>query len=238
MNHPSISAIITAYNEERTVAAAIDSTEKALRSYTKDYEIIVVNDCSHDHTGIIINKKAKTNHRIIPIHNSKNSNIGYNLRIGVHQANKEYIFALLAADNYPDIIYYQNLLSAIGTNDIVIGYQVNYGNRVWLRRFLSRGFTLIMNILFGLRIRYYNGPIIVKKEIWQTIPMTTNGFAYMAEVVATLLKRGLTYTEIPIVLTPELKGVNFWALRRNIFNVSKTIVSLFWRLNLKRQWYV
>lgn len=234
-NPPSISAVITAYNEERTLADAVHDTEAALKKYNEDYEIIVVNDASLDRTGAILEELACHNKHIVAIHNAVNKNIGYNLRVAVHQATKQYIFALIGADNYPTPEVFQRLLNAVGITDMVIGYQINYGNRTWFRRLLSHQFSNAMNWLFWQKIHYYNGPIIVATKEWQTVPMTTNGFAYMAEVVVTLLKRGLTYIEVPVSLTPERKGMNWWALRRNIGPVIKTIASLFWRLNIKKE---
>ena len=102
---------------------------------------------------------------------------------------------------------------------------------------MSWAFTKIMNVLFGFNVRYYNGPLIVRTKVWQTVPMTTNSFAHIAEVTVTLLKRKLSYTEIPFALSPERKGVNLKMLRRNTVSVLKTLASLFWRLNVKNDLY-
>lgn len=237
MSNPSITAVITAYNEEKTIAGAIAATDEALKKHTDDYEVIVVNDCSKDKTGAIADNLAKNNKHLRVIHNERNMNIGYNLRVAVAAASKDHVLAFISADNYPSQEYFEKLLTAVDKKDIVIAYLVGYGDRPKLRRFVSWFFVKIMNILFWQKIRYYNGPLIVPAQMWRTVPMTTNGFAYMAEVTATLLKRGVSYTEVPFMLTPELKGVNFWALRRNIWSVTRTLFSLFWRLNVRRQYY-
>lgn len=234
----SVTVVITAFNEEETVQAAIMATDAALQRFTSDYEIIVVDDGSRDRTGVIVDEAARSNSRVRPIHNPTNMNLGYNLRRAVAEARKEYTFAFVSADNYPNPEHFHNLLSAIGAKDIVIGYLIGYGNRTWLRRMLSIVFTKIMNVLFWNTIRYYNGPLIVPTRLWRTVPMTTDGFAYMAEVTATLLKRGASFTEMPFALTPERKGFNIAVLKRNIWSVTKAVASLFWRLNIKKQYYV
>lgn len=236
--HHSVTAVITAFNEEATVASAIAATDAALARFTDDYEILVVNDGSRDRTGAIADECARADARVRVLHNPENRNLGYNLRRAVAEARKEYTFAFVSADNYPSPEHFHNLLSAIGRRDIVIGYLIGYGNRTWFRRLLSIVFTAIMNLLFGNRIRYYNGPLIVRTAVWRTVPMTVGGFAYMAEVTATLLKRGVSYTEVPFTLTPERKGANFRMLRRNTGSVLLAIVSMFWRLNIKKQYYV
>lgn len=235
--HPSVTAVITAFNEEETIAAAIAATADALRNYTSDYEILVVNDGSRDHTGAIADQAARENPRVRVLHNPTNMNLGYNLRRAVGEARKEYTFAFVSADNYPNPEHFRNLLGAIGKRDIVIGYLIGYGNRTWLRRFLSIAYTKSMNLLFWNSIRYYNGPLIVKTDVWRTVPMTVGGFAYMSEVTATLLKRGCTYTEVPFALTPERKGVNLKMLKRNTGSVLRALISMFWRLNIRRRYY-
>jgi|SRR3989344_3800224 len=238
MQKHSLSVVVTAYNEEKTIANAVRDTDNALLKYGGDYEIIVVNDASMDKTREILDALPK-NDRWRVVHNAVNHNTGYNMRLGVSMANKEYCLCFVNADTYPSEETFRELFSAIGEKDVVLGCLAGYGrDRTWMRRFLSWTFVKVMNVLFCLHIRYYNGPVIVKTSVWRTVPMTTNGFAYMAEVVATLLKRRMSYVEIPVVLSPERKGVNVAVLRRNFLNVAGTLASLFWRLNVKKELYV
>ena len=69
MNHFSISIVMTAYNEEKTVAEAIAATEKSLRENTSDYEIIVIDDASSDGTKEITDALAKNNPQLRIVHN-------------------------------------------------------------------------------------------------------------------------------------------------------------------------
>src|SRR5688572_8856677 len=51
---PSISAFFPAYNDAGTIASMVVSTDATLRTLTDDYEIIVVNDGSPDHTAQVL----------------------------------------------------------------------------------------------------------------------------------------------------------------------------------------
>lgn len=236
---PALTVLITAYNEEKTIAEAFDATVNALKKYKADYEIIVINDGSIDATGKIIDALTKKNKRLHIVHNKRNKNLGYNMRLGVSLAKKEYCMAFVNADGPPTQDTFKKLFPAIGKKELVLGYSLNYGNRHWFRKFLSLIFVKVMNFLFGFDIRYYNGPIILKTKTWQSVPMTINSFAYMAEVTATLLKRGVTYTEVPVVFSiPEQKGINLAMLRHNIWGVTVAIASIWWRVNIKKILYV
>lgn len=239
MSSLSLTVIITAYNEEKTVAAAIAATQRALKRYTDDYEIIAINDGSMDTTGKILDTIAKKIKRLRIVHNKLNRNLGYNMRLGLSLAKKQYCMAFVNADGPPTQNSFSQLFSAIGKKQLVLGYSPNYGNRHLFRRFLSWAFVKILNFLFGFHIRYYNGPIILKTKVWQTVPMTINSFAYMAEVTTILLKREVTYMEVPVVFSiPEQKGINIAMLRRNIWGVATALVSIYWRTNIKKKLYV
>ncbi|MCL5072002.1 MAG: glycosyltransferase family 2 protein [Actinobacteria bacterium] len=239
MSKPSLTVLVTAYNEEKTIAESIHSTVSALKKYLGDSEIIVIDDGSADNTGKVIDALAKKNKSLRVVHNKLNRNLGYNMRLGVSMAKKEYCMAFINGDGPPTEEAFSKLFATIGKKGLVLGYSLNYGNRHWFRRFLSWAFVKVMNFLFRFNIRYYNGPIILKTKVWQSVPMTTNNFAYMAEVTTTLLKRHVTYIEVPVVFSiPEQKGINLKMLSRNIGGVAITLGSLFFRLNIKKQLYV
>ena len=51
---PSISAFFPAYNDAGTIASMVVLTDRTLRQLTDDYEVIVVNDGSKDHTAQVL----------------------------------------------------------------------------------------------------------------------------------------------------------------------------------------
>lgn len=238
ISRPSLTILITAYNEQKTIAEAIATTEKALKKYGGDYEIIAIDDGSFDDTGKIMDTLAKKKKQLRIIHNKLNRNLGYNMRLGVSLAKSKYCMAFVNADGPPTEETFDKLFSAIGKKQLILGYSLNFGNRHLLRRLLSWTFVKIMNFLFGFNIRYYNGPIILKTKLWLSVPMNIDNFAYMAEVTATLLKRGITYTEVPVIFSiPEQKGINIAMLRRNIWGVITAIASIYLRVNIKKKLY-
>lgn len=233
----SLTVVMTAYNEEETVAHAVAATNKALAQYVNDYEIIIIDDGSTDRTGEISDALAKENPRIKAVHNKPNKNIGYAMQLGAQIATKEYCLTFISADNYPDEESFKNLLSSFGEKDVTLAYLKGYGDRHWTRRLVSFLYVAGINLLFGLRIRYYNGPTIAKTKERRTIPSMTDGVAQLAVVTTTLLRRGLSYKEVPITLSPERKGLNVQTLKRNLPDVIKTLALLFWKLNIKKEFY-
>jgi glycosyltransferase involved in cell wall biosynthesis len=122
------SAIICAYNEEKTIENVILSAKE---NYVVN-DIIVVNDGSTDATGKII-KSLKNRVTMTDIHFEKNKGKGYAMAIGIEKALND-IIVFIDADlsNLNQNHYYQLVDPIVGdVADMVLGQAtetlINYG---------------------------------------------------------------------------------------------------------------
>lgn len=92
---PMVSVIMPAYNASKTIEAAIISV---LNQSFKDFELIVVNDCSVDDTEAVVRRLAQSDNRIRIFNNEKNSGVAYSRNLGVEKAFGEWI-AFLDSDD-------------------------------------------------------------------------------------------------------------------------------------------
>ncbi|MDR3574629.1 MAG: glycosyltransferase [Anaerolineaceae bacterium] len=90
---PRISVILPVYNAERYLAAAIDSI---LAQTYPDFELIIINDCSSDHTPEILS--AYTDQRMRVINNASNLKLSKSLNLGIEIARGSYIARMDADD--------------------------------------------------------------------------------------------------------------------------------------------
>lgn len=93
MSNPKISIIMPAYNAEKYIGYAIDSI---LNQSFKDFEFIIIDDCSTDKTAEII--KSYGDLRIRYIKNEKNLNHPACRNIALNLARGEYVAELDADD--------------------------------------------------------------------------------------------------------------------------------------------
>jgi len=228
---PSISIIIPALDEEKGLAPTVELIVKAIGQRFHDYELLIFDDGSQDRTGQIADQLAIHNRHIRVIHHQQNMGLGYAYRKGVALASKEYVTFLPGDTNgilLPADI--ENIFNAVGQAEIVLVHVLTDA-RPLLRRVISRNFTGVMNLLFGLKVKYFNGPNIYKGVLIKQVKMSTDSYGLFAETLTRLLKSGHSYVEVGV--PNRDRNSNSKALRlKNFIQVSQIILKLFWEIQI------
>ncbi len=230
---PSLSIIVPCYNEGKNISATVASINESIKAVKKfsASEILIFNDKSTDDTGEVADKLQKTNKNVTVIHNKRNMGFGYNYTEGVRQAVKDYIL-MVPGDNEIPAEAITNILRHVGSADLIIPYTVNPEVRPLPRRIVSQAFVALFNTLFGLSLKYYNGPCVIKGDLLKKVPMRTHGFAYMAAILVRLLKQGASFTEVPMRIQYRETGSSKAFAPRNVLSVLTSIIQLFWEVRL------
>ncbi|TMD62313.1 MAG: glycosyltransferase [Chloroflexi bacterium] len=92
MSPRSLSVILPAYNEEALIGQTLFTVMSALTSWMQDFEVIVVNDGSKDHTADIVARLAAHDQRIHLINHPVNKGYGAALVTGFESVTKELAF--------------------------------------------------------------------------------------------------------------------------------------------------
>ncbi len=228
---PSLTVVVTAYNEEENLRKTVATARDVLRGVISDYEILIIDDASSDGTSRIADDLAREISHTRVVHHSKNMNQGPSYKESVGLATKEYHY-LIPGDDMIERESLRRIVSATGRADIILPYVENMEIRHPLRSGVSRMFVEAMNLLFGLKLRYYNGPVIVRTELLRSINVSTS-FMFVADTVVKLLRKKHTYLEVPMKFNRDAKGANLRAIRRNFFSVLLNILKLFWEVRVK-----
>jgi len=232
-----LSIIVPAYNEEQGLRSAVDSLFALLsdNGMSSDSEILIFNDCSLDKTGEIADDLARNIGIVRVFHNKKNRGLGFNFREGARQSKGEYV-TWFPGDNENLPQSFIDTISRIGEADIIIPYTDNMEVRPFLRRLVSRIYTDLNNLFFGLHLKYYNGLSVYKRDLLLSVlPKIGDSFAFSAQILIMLLKSGASFVEVPIKIQSKPGGKSSAFRVRNIIGVIKAILSLFWRINIKRE---
>jgi glycosyltransferase involved in cell wall biosynthesis len=231
---PTISIIIPAYNEEGNISGTVNEVLTAFGDRFGDYEILIVNDGSKDRTGEVAEALAAKNPRVQVIHNSPNMGFGYSYRRGVQAARCEYV-GFFPGDDCLPAEGIEAVFDQVGKADIVSHYTSNLEVRLPSRRVISRLYTWLMNTLFCLKLDYYNGPTIHRREVIQNVTISTYGFAFLSEIMVRLIRSGYSYRQIGTPIRERATGSSKAFRPKNVVTVVKTVLTLFWDVQVRNR---
>ncbi len=235
MIKPTISVVVPALNEEASIADAVREAVASMRDRFGDYELLLFDDGSTDRTGAIMEELAAADPRHIRvIHNATPRNLGGVYKQGIERARMEYL-VMVPGDNENPGAAMQAPFDAIGRADIVLPYPVNSAVRGFGRHLVSQLYLGLLNHLFGLHIRYYNGTVIHRTANLKGLSIKTSSFAYQAEILIKLLCAGKSFVEVPIEIEPPKVGRRSRAFRwKNVVEVGRTLGALFVDIRMRR----
>src|SRR3989338_4705813 len=126
-------------------------------------------------------------------------------------------------DNEIDSISVARVICAIGSADMVVTYTENPEVRSLLRRLISRVFTIILNVMYHRRVRYFNGINVYRIDQLRRALPETPSFAYAAEILLTLLREGASFVEVPMRILPR-QGRSTALRWENLVSVSRAML--------------
>jgi dolichol-phosphate mannosyltransferase len=221
---PSVTFIVPALNEAANLEAAVAGI-RAAAGRVERRQVLIFDDGSTDGTGTLADRLAAEDKDVRVVHNRRTMGLGYNYFRGIELAEGEYSVMVPGDGEIPREAL-EPLLARAGEADLVIPHMTGSEARPLGRRLLSRGFTGLMNLLFGLRLRYYNGPCLLRTELVRKVKLRTHGFAYMAAILVTLLRAGHTHVEVAIPLKYRRHGGSKALRPGNILSVLGTVLRL------------
>lgn len=190
-----LSIIIPAYNEEKTIVTILDRINEVKLIKNIEKEVIIVNDCSTDHTESVIQHYIG-HHDNLTISYFKyfkhevNQGKGAAIHTGIAQATGEYLLVQDADLEY-DPGEYNTLLKPIvlGSADVVFGSRFMGGNPHRILFFWhsigNKFLTFLSNMFTNLNLTdMETGYKLFRTDIIQRIALNEKRFGFEPEVTA------------------------------------------------------
>jgi glycosyltransferase involved in cell wall biosynthesis len=153
--HPSVSAVLPAYNEEAVIAETVTRTAGALTELgVADFEILVIDDGSKDATAARASSANDAGTRVRVVSHPRNRGYGAALRTGFDAATCEAVF-LMDSDGQFDPTEISRLLAMYGPDRVICGYRIRRKD-TWARRLYHKAFFGIVRLGFGPTVRDVN----------------------------------------------------------------------------------
>lgn len=189
---PTLSIVIPAYNEERTIHLILDKVRQVDLHPGWSKEVIIVNDCSRDNTEGAI-KSYQAAHPEFPmryIAHEVNKGKGAALHTGIHYASGEYTIIQDADLEYDPEEYNILLIPVIkGFADVVYGSRFMGGNPHRILFFWhsigNQFLTRISNVFTNLNLTDMETCYkLFRSDIIKNIRLKENRFGFEPEVTA------------------------------------------------------
>lgn len=211
----TLSIIIPAYNEERTIGAVLEAILNApLKGSAFQLEIIVVDDGSTDKTSKIVST-FKDAHLIRQANQGKGAAVQRGLRESagdfflVQDADMEY-----DPRDYEQLLYaLPHMYAAVVYGSRVKGQIVGRGWRLFIGKHPAQGFGPWMAnwiIAFWILLLYgrwvtdpLTGYKLYPTQIIKSMQIQSKGFEADHEITAKLIRQGVPIIEVPIRYTPR-----------------------------------
>ena len=237
MPDPSLLLLIPAYNEERRIEPVLrDYAQFFGRNYSGRYHIIVVLNGCRDNTLGVVQQVAKEFPSIIWLDFPAPIGKGGALIEGLKLAKHGDLIGYVDADGATGPEAFLELARHIGDADCVIGSRwlpgaVLHQAQTRLRRFISRCFHFIVELLFWLHVKDTQCPCkLLRCDAVEKIHSTLciADLAFDVNLLVSLKRAGFKIMEVPIEWTDKVGS----KVTSSLFRSSLTMFLSVWRIRL------
>jgi glycosyltransferase involved in cell wall biosynthesis len=195
---PSLSIFFPAYNDAGTIASLALIAHMTARELTDDYEIIVVNDGSPDHTGELLDEMARHFPWLKVVHHEKNRGYGGALRTGFATASKDLVFYTDGDAQY-DPRELAELHRTLGPEvSFVNGYKIGRSDPVH-RIVIGRVYHWFVRTVFGLRLRDVDCDFrLMRRQVLERISLTRSSGVICVELMKKVQDHGFRIAQVPV----------------------------------------
>ena len=234
-SRPSLSIFFPAYNDAGTITSMALLAHMTARTLTDDYEVIVVDDGSPDHTGEILDEMTRHFPWLKVVHHGENRGYGGALRTGFRTASKELVFYTDGDAQYDPREMVKLHAALLPGVDFVNGYKIDRHDPLH-RKVIGRIYHLFVKILFGLRLRDVDCDFrLMRRDIFRKVELTRSSGVICVELMKKVQDQGFRLAEVPVHHYHRSYGKSQFF---NFPRVGRTLVDLtrlWWELVVRKE---
>jgi glycosyltransferase involved in cell wall biosynthesis len=207
----------------------VQTSQKVLPELADRWEIIPVNDGSKDKTGEIIDRLAKADPNVRPVHHEKNKGYGGAVISGYNAAKGDFVF-FTDGDLQFDLRELTLLIEKLDEGDLVLGYRKN--RRDPLQRKLNAFmWGSLVKSLFHFKVRDVDCAFkLIKRRVIDKVKLSAEGALVSTELLARANKAGFRFVEVGVTHYPRTAGTQTGAKLSVILKAFRELFKLYGRI--------
>jgi glycosyltransferase involved in cell wall biosynthesis len=231
----SISAFFPAYNDGGTIPSMVMVTDRILRKLADDYEIIVVNDGSTDHTADMLEELQIHYPNLRVIDHVKNRGYGGALRSGFTNSTKEWVFYTDGDAQYDAREIVQLIGQMRDGIDAINGYKIQRHDPP-IRIVIGRLYHNAVKLAFGLKIREVDCDFrLMRRKIFDVVQLQSNSGVICVELVKKTQDAGFNFVEVPVNHFHRAYGRSQFFNFARVSAVGLALFKLWWELVVQKK---
>ena len=227
----SLLIVIPAYNEELNIERVVDN----LTEHFPQYDYVVVNDGSKDHTAEICRRRG---YRLLDL--PTNLGLAGGFQAGLKLADRMgYDYAIqLDGDGQHDPAYIQGMLEQMEHSgaDVVIGSRfVTEKKPFSLRMIGSFIISTAMRLTTGQRVKDpTSGMRMFNKEMIKVFALNMN-YGPEPDTISYMLKQGARVSEVQVKMDERTEGTSYLTFAKSILYMLRMSVSILFIQNFRKK---
>lgn len=223
----SISLAIPAFNEEASLERTVRMYIDALAATASDFEIVLLDDGSTDHTRLIIERLVAGHPGVIrSVRHERNQGIAEACEDVQRAAQKEFVLALGADGQYdPEII--PACLAHAETCDVLLckRKEKHYG---FFRAVVSALYRLICRACFGFDLQDPGGAKMIRRTLFDVLPVRSKSVFREPERAIRAAWNGYRMETVEVTCVPRQAGKARGCNMRLILSAFRDVCLLWW----------
>jgi dolichyl-phosphate beta-glucosyltransferase len=236
VSKPAVSFILPAYNEGKFIEGVLEGLDSAVNGDGLRCEVIVVDDGSVDDTRLRASSYAAGKWYVRVFGYDRNVGKGFAVKTGFWKAVGDAV-VFVDSDLDIDVEQIRRYVDALKRGDIVVGSKWHRDSVVevsFVRRFLSRGFNVLVRLLTGVGVSDTQAGIkAVRREAFCEVfrRLSVKRYAFDVELLVLARLLGLRVVVLPV----RLKLSSRFSLGE-VWRMFYDLLGIAYRLRVKK-WY-
>jgi glycosyltransferase involved in cell wall biosynthesis len=212
----SLSMLGWALNEEESIAGYIERAESFLRGLADDFELIIIDDGSSDRTAEIVREYQKTRPWLRLHSNGRNRGSGYNTKLAVSLARKDYLFWQMVDWSYdlsslpaslPHLEKDCDVLQGVRQGTISLSGLLRRRSDTAYKGLVSLANYLLVRLLFRLPVADYQNVTVYPTRLIHSVTLESESAFTNPECLLKVWWKGVVIREFPVPFLKRQKGV-------------------------------